>query len=1618
MIFSENRQTQEAPGRFRPWAIVRSTLLSAGMLATSLAGNAVMGTPAAQAAVPTAATVNNPPATAGVQILVFPQRDFISASGYLASDVVQVSVIHPSGVSYTTGDVVPQPDPRAATGAPFAGIVEVNHPGGACWPTTTPDIRPGDKVRITITANPAVPARVGVADETTVRNVTAGRPVQTAPGTVQIHGTAVQADGVTPLPLAELEQRMVANRDAFLLNGRRTLRATAAAGADGTLAYDAAGSTSWTATYAGLQPADVTRALNAESRVLWTPAALTEGTIYENGAGIIAGPAAPCTAPLEKLPPPPGADATPPTTPTLNAPVVSNGNTVALSWTAATDNVGVIDYGVYRDGIAIATVQNATASAPAPTSFTDVNVPPGTYTYTVDAGDAAGNRSTLSNGQSVTTVRPVATLPAGTVINEPPVAPIQIISFPARDFISSSGFLATDSVDVQVLRKEGGQLVLVSSASWTPQPDPRAAPDAPFAGIVEVNHPGGACWTGTTPDIRAGDIIREIAYNPDGTIRVVNQTTTSNVVDQRPVIVQHASSAIARDGVVQIHGMAMDANGNAIDPAQVEQRLVANRDAFDLNGRRTLRAGGAGKDGTFSYDTTNNPTGVNWTATYTGLSEDDVMRAAGGTNQFNGRAFTGAESRALWLSATPAAAPEITIYENDGATAVVNGPAAGVCTAPQEPLDTAPPTFATAAAGLTATQVAGAAPNTNDVALSWTAASDNVAVYGYRIYRDGQPLHNVGGATTTYTDKNVVGLHTYTIDATDAASPGVGGNAQGTPYGNRSAQSTPAASITVTDVSPPSVPTNLTATVGAGTVTLNWSASTDNVGVAGYGVYRNGTKLGADVAGTSFTDNLSTAGTYSYTVDAVDAAGNRSAQSAAATANVTTVPDAAAPSAPAGLTAITPDVHVRNVQLAWTASTDNVGVTGYGVYRRQVDPSAATQPAFVKVADLNATAPTYTDANVPAGTYDYAVDAVDSAGNRSAQSTSARVVTAGDPPTGSHQIIPFPARDFVSSTGYAVTEGPITISVLRKDATGKWFTFADSTPINVVEDPATPGLGAAEVNHPGGGCWNTVTPNLVSGDIIRYTNKHGIADQTTIANVWADRPIVTAIDAATGGGTVVIHGTAQDALGNPLPATQVETRLIANRDAFDLNGRRTVRAGGAGTDGTFSYDPVGPNNPKGIKWTATYIFGTANDLARAAGGTSTTGTQFVGAESRAMWLGRDGIGTNEITTTENGSGVAGGPVAGITGCTSGPAETPAPGAALSAAPTFAATAIGSTSAAQPITLTNNGTAPLHVDHAYIAGLNPGDFTLTLDGATGNTVAPGASVSVSVAFKPTAAGQRQANLSFTDDAANTTDQTVPLVASTPATAAAPTATAPIQSLAGGGNLAINATLANSTIPVTLNWSGNGPAGTKYELQQGNGLPTSWVTVTPAGFTGTDFTVNLRMGTLLAPGGAYQFQVRACDSAGRCGAWAQGPKFNIFPIDDGVASTIVYNGNWTTEALAGSYGGTVHWTAGSGTATIANKVTFTITGNVAWVSTVGPDRGLAQVQVDGKTPQVVDLYQPTQQTGKVVWAVDNLTAGTTHTVTITVLGKKSSLNPNPCTTGNKCARVDVDMAAWFK
>jgi hypothetical protein len=87
------------------------------------------------------------------------------------------------------------------------------------------------------------------------------------------------------------------------------------------------------------------------------------------------------------------------------------------------------------------------------------------------------------------------------------------------------------------------------------------------------------------------------------------------------------------------------------------------------------------------------------------------------------------------------------------------------------------------------------------------------------------------------------------------------------------------------DMTPPTVPSGLTASQdSSGVVQLSWAAATDNVGIAGYTVYRNGPVLGTTGASTlAYSDNTVAPNTpYSYTVDAFDAAGNHSAKSAAA----------------------------------------------------------------------------------------------------------------------------------------------------------------------------------------------------------------------------------------------------------------------------------------------------------------------------------------------------------------------------------------------------------------------------------------------------------------------------------------------------------------------------------------------------------------------------------------------------------------------------------------------------------------------------------------------------------------------------------------------------------------
>jgi chitodextrinase len=183
------------------------------------------------------------------------------------------------------------------------------------------------------------------------------------------------------------------------------------------------------------------------------------------------------------------------------------------------------------------------------------------------------------------------------------------------------------------------------------------------------------------------------------------------------------------------------------------------------------------------------------------------------------------------------------------------------------------------------------------------------------------------------------------------------------------------------DTTAPSAPTNLSASaVSTSQINLTWTASTDNLGVAGYRIYRGGTQIGTSSTTSYANSGLNANTTYTYTVAAYDAAQNVSAQSQPASATTSAASDTTPPSTPTNLAASA--VSSSQVNLTWSASTDNLGVAGYRIYRggTQVGTSSTTS---------------YSDNGLTGSTtYTYRVAAYDAAQNLSAQSQSASATTS------------------------------------------------------------------------------------------------------------------------------------------------------------------------------------------------------------------------------------------------------------------------------------------------------------------------------------------------------------------------------------------------------------------------------------------------------------------------------------------------------------------------------------------------------------------------------------------------------------------------------------------------
>ncbi|WP_417429541.1 endonuclease [Halpernia sp.] len=167
----------------------------------------------------------------------------------------------------------------------------------------------------------------------------------------------------------------------------------------------------------------------------------------------------------------------------------------------------------------------------------------------------------------------------------------------------------------------------------------------------------------------------------------------------------------------------------------------------------------------------------------------------------------------------------------------------------------------------TPTNLAVTSTNTASVNLTWTASTDNIAVSYYKIFANDVFKNNSSTNSATVSGLHQGTNYNFYVIAVDAA-------------GNLSPQSNVASTTTLVDNVAPSAPTNLSVVnVGTNNISLQWTASTDNVEVTSYDIYANGVLMGTTNTTSTNIANLDPQTSYTLYVVAKDAAENVSSQS-------------------------------------------------------------------------------------------------------------------------------------------------------------------------------------------------------------------------------------------------------------------------------------------------------------------------------------------------------------------------------------------------------------------------------------------------------------------------------------------------------------------------------------------------------------------------------------------------------------------------------------------------------------------------------------------------------------------------------------------------------------------
>jgi fibronectin type 3 domain-containing protein len=764
----------------------------------------------------------------------------------------------------------------------------------------------------------------------------------------------------------------------------------------------------------------------------------------------------------------------------------------SLSWGAASDNVGVAKYDVYRSSTSGFTPSAANRIAqPTGLTYSDTGLAPGTWYYRVAAEDAAGN------------VGP-PTAQASAVVTSDTTPPTVSISSP------SSGATVSNTVSVGATASDNGTVAGVQFKL-----------DGNNLGAEDTTAPYSVNWDTTTVangshtlTAAARDGAGNTATSSSVTVTVSNTAQPAGLVasygfDEGTGTTVADKSGSGNNGTIANatwttggkYGSALSFNGTN---AAVS---IPDSASLDLTSAMTLEAwvkpttvtGGVWRTVLFKENTnyyayalygstgTNVPSGNGviggvdrdlrgtaglstsaWThvaVTYDGTvlvlyvngTQVSTLITSGALSTTNGVLKIG--GNAVWGEWFNGLIDEVRVY-NRALTASQIGTDMNT---PITALDSTPP-------GTPGTLHATA--SINSVALDWGAATDNIGVARYDVYRSTTSGFTPSAANRiaqptglTYTDSGLAaGTYYYKVTAEDAA-------------GNIGAPTNEATGAVTGDVSPPTAPGSLAASGSLGSVGLSWSAATDNVAVVKYDVYRS-TTTGftpssanriAQPTGLAYTDSGLAAGTYYYRVAAEDAAGNVGPPTAEASAVVTsdTTPPSVSITAPSAGATVSGTVAI-------TANASDNGTVASVQFK--VDNSNVGQPDTSSPYSVS-----WDTTGLANGTHTITALATDGAGN-SAPSTSVSVTVAN-----SAGLVAAYGMDAGSGTTLADQSGAGnngTISNGTWLSSGKYggaLSFNGTNTSVSIPNSASLGLSSAMTleawvrpSVAGGGAWRTV----------------------------------------------------------------------------------------------------------------------------------------------------------------------------------------------------------------------------------------------------------------------------------------------------------------------------------------------------------------------------------------------------------------------------------------------------------------------------------------------------------------------------------------------------------------